>query len=67
MMFRYTPDFLMSVNEASLQLTHHMNSTPWTYDMVATVAADMLPVCHTALPRPPFEWVMYYSCMFALV
>ncbi|KAI6177163.1 hypothetical protein M3Y97_00877100 [Aphelenchoides bicaudatus] len=63
----YTPDFLMSVNEASLQLTHYMNATPWAYDMVATVPAEMLSLCHTALPRPPFEWVMYYSCMFALV
>ncbi|KAI6188172.1 hypothetical protein M3Y98_00325400 [Aphelenchoides besseyi] len=63
----YTPDFLMSVNEAALQLYMHMNGTPWVFDMVATIAPEMLQVCHSALPRPPFEWVMYYSCLFALV
>ncbi|KAI6215115.1 hypothetical protein M3Y94_00347300 [Aphelenchoides besseyi] len=63
----YTPDFLMSVNEAALQLYMHMNGTPWVFDMVATIAPEMLHVCHSALPRPPFEWVMYYSCLFALV
>lgn len=54
----YTPDFMMSVNEATLQLTHHMNSTPWNYNLVATVSSDMLSICHIALPRPPFEFLM---------
>lgn len=51
----------MSVNEASLQLTHYMNATPWAYDMVATVPAEMLSLCHTALPRPPFEWFVQFA------
>lgn len=57
----------MSVNEAQLQLYMHMNGTPWVFDLVAAIAPEMLGVCHAALPRPPFEWVMYYSCLFALV
>ncbi|CAD5221298.1 unnamed protein product [Bursaphelenchus xylophilus] len=63
----YTPDFLMSVNEATLQVYTHMNATPWVFDIVATIAPEMLEICHAALPRPPFEWLMYYACVMALV
>uniref|UniRef100_A0A7E4ULZ0 TMEM131_like domain-containing protein n=1 Tax=Panagrellus redivivus TaxID=6233 RepID=A0A7E4ULZ0_PANRE len=63
----YTPDFLMSVNEASLQLYMHMNGTPWVFYIGATIPPHMLLMCHSALPRPPFENFMYYSCILALV
>uniref|UniRef100_A0A915DE39 Transmembrane protein 131-like conserved domain-containing protein n=1 Tax=Ditylenchus dipsaci TaxID=166011 RepID=A0A915DE39_9BILA len=63
----YTPDFLMSINEASLQIYMHMNGTPWIFDLAATIPKHMLSMCHSALPRPPFEGVMYYSCVFALL
>ncbi|CAD5215346.1 unnamed protein product [Bursaphelenchus okinawaensis] len=63
----YTPDFLMSVNEATLQIYTHMNATPWVFDLVATIAPEMLEICHAALPRPPFEWLMYYACLMALI
>lgn len=62
----YTPDFLMSVNDASLQLYMHMNGTPWVFYIGATVPPHMLSLCHSALPRPPFENFMYYSCILAL-
>uniref|UniRef100_A0A914YUI0 Transmembrane protein 131 n=1 Tax=Panagrolaimus superbus TaxID=310955 RepID=A0A914YUI0_9BILA len=63
----YTPDFLMSINEASLQLYMHMNGTPWVFYIGATIPQQMLSMCHSALPRPPFENFMYYSCIIALI
>ena len=62
----YTPDFLMSINDASLQLYMHMNGTPWVFYIGATLPPHMLSMCHSALPRPPFENFMYYSCILAL-
>lgn len=57
----------MTVNEAALQLYMHMNGTPWVFELGATLPRHLLSLCHTALPRPPFEGVMYYSCIFALL
>uniref|UniRef100_A0AAF5CZB1 Transmembrane protein 131-like conserved domain-containing protein n=1 Tax=Strongyloides stercoralis TaxID=6248 RepID=A0AAF5CZB1_STRER len=63
----YTPDFLMSWNEAALQLYMHMNSTSWMYPIAASIPKHMLSKCYSALPRPPFEGFMYYSCVSALI
>uniref|UniRef100_A0A0R3RIG6 TMEM131_like domain-containing protein n=1 Tax=Elaeophora elaphi TaxID=1147741 RepID=A0A0R3RIG6_9BILA len=63
----YTPDFLMSWNEAALQFYMHMNGTSWLFPMGASVPRHMLAKCHAALPRPPFESFMYYSCISALI
>uniref|UniRef100_A0A914CWU0 Uncharacterized protein n=1 Tax=Acrobeloides nanus TaxID=290746 RepID=A0A914CWU0_9BILA len=63
----YTPDFLMAVNEAALQLYMHMNGTPWVFFMGATLPRHMLGLCHAALPRPPFEIIMRYLCLTALL
>ncbi|KAM3724049.1 Transmembrane protein [Dirofilaria immitis] len=63
----YTPDFLMSWNEAALQFYMHMNGTSWLFPMGASVPRHMLAKCHSALPRPPFESFMYYSCISALI
>ncbi|KAK6044845.1 hypothetical protein COOONC_17650, partial [Cooperia oncophora] len=63
----YTPDFLTTTNEADLQLYMHMNGSSWLFPLAATVPEDMLARCHRALPRPPFENLMYYSCVTALV
>ncbi|CAD6188266.1 unnamed protein product [Caenorhabditis auriculariae] len=63
----YTPDFLTTTNEADLQLYMHMNGSAWLFPLAATVPADMLAKCHQALPRPPFENIMYYSCVTALI
>ncbi|PAV91653.1 hypothetical protein WR25_20128 isoform C [Diploscapter pachys] len=63
----YTPDFLTTTNEADLQLFMHMNTSAWMFPLVATVPGDMIAKCHRALPRPPFENLMYYSCVTALV
>uniref|UniRef100_A0A915M9E2 Transmembrane protein 131-like conserved domain-containing protein n=1 Tax=Meloidogyne javanica TaxID=6303 RepID=A0A915M9E2_MELJA len=51
----YTPDFLFSINEATLQVFMHMNGTPWSYNLAAVVPKHLLSMCHSALPRPPFE------------
>ncbi|KAK6023938.1 hypothetical protein OSTOST_10262, partial [Ostertagia ostertagi] len=61
----YTPDFLTTTNEADLQLYMHMNGSSWLFPLAATVPEDMLARCHRALPRPPFENLMYYSCVTA--
>ncbi|VDO16187.1 unnamed protein product [Haemonchus placei] len=45
----------------------HMNGSSWLFPLSATVPEDMLARCHRALPRPPFENLMYYSCVTALV
>lgn len=63
----YTPDFLMSWNEAALQLYMHMNSTSWMFPIAAAIPKHMLSKCYSALPRPPFEGFMYYSCVSALM
>nr|CRZ22666.1 Bm2436 [Brugia malayi] len=63
----YTPDFLMSWNEAALQFYMHMNGTSWLFPMGASIPRHMLAKCHAALPRPPFESFMYYSCISALI
>ncbi|KAK6744153.1 hypothetical protein RB195_011080 [Necator americanus] len=63
----YTPDFLTTTNEADLQLYMHMNGSSWMFSLAATVPEDMLSRCHRALPRPPFENLMYYSCVTALI
>ncbi|VDM37502.1 unnamed protein product [Toxocara canis] len=63
----YTPDFLMSWNEAALQFYMHMNGTSWLFPLGASVPRHLLAKCHAALPRPPFESLMYYSCVSALV
>jgi hypothetical protein len=63
----YTPDFLMAINEAALQIYMHMNGTPWVFELGASIPIDMLSLCHAALPRPPFEGMMYYTCLFALL
>ncbi|UMM23732.1 hypothetical protein L5515_004303 [Caenorhabditis briggsae] len=63
----YTPDFLTTTNEADLQLYMHMNGSAWLFPLAATVPGDMLAKCHQALPRPPFENIMYYSCVTALI
>ncbi|VDK76129.1 unnamed protein product, partial [Onchocerca ochengi] len=63
----YTPDFLMSWNEAALQFYMHMNGTSWLFPMGASIPRHMLAKCHIALPRPPFESFMYYSCISALI
>ncbi|MCP9259030.1 hypothetical protein DINM_002011 [Dirofilaria immitis] len=51
----YTPDFLMSWNEAALQFYMHMNGTSWLFPMGASVPRHMLAKCHSALPRPPLK------------
>uniref|UniRef100_A0A1I7XH73 TMEM131_like domain-containing protein n=1 Tax=Heterorhabditis bacteriophora TaxID=37862 RepID=A0A1I7XH73_HETBA len=63
----YTPDFLTTTNEADLQLYMHMNGSSWLFPLAATVPVDMMARCHRALPRPPFENLMYYSCVTALI
>ncbi|CAI4230547.1 unnamed protein product [Auanema sp. JU1783] len=63
----YTPDFLTTTNEADLQLYMHMNGSSWSFPLAATVPSDMMARCHRALPRPPFENLMYYSCVIALI
>ncbi|CAI5445378.1 unnamed protein product [Caenorhabditis angaria] len=63
----YTPDFLTTTNEADLQLYMHMNGSAWLFPLAATVPGDMLAKCHQALPRPPFENIMYYCCVTALI
>lgn len=63
----YTPDFLTTTNEADLQLYMHMNGSAWIFPLASTVPGDMLAKCHQALPRPPFENIMYYSCVTALI
>uniref|UniRef100_A0A0N4Z989 TMEM131_like domain-containing protein n=1 Tax=Parastrongyloides trichosuri TaxID=131310 RepID=A0A0N4Z989_PARTI len=63
----YTPDFLMSWNEAALQLYMHMNGTSWMFPIAASIPKHMLAKCYSALPRPPFEGFMYYSCVSALI
>ncbi|CAJ0580623.1 unnamed protein product, partial [Mesorhabditis spiculigera] len=63
----FTPDFLSHVNDADLQLYMHMNGSAWVYHIAATVPYDMMSKCHQALPRPPFENLMYYSCATVLV
>ncbi|EPB72905.1 hypothetical protein ANCCEY_08012 [Ancylostoma ceylanicum] len=63
----YTPDFLTTTNEADLQLYMHMNGSSWMFPLAATVPVDMMSRCHRALPRPPFENLMYYSCVTALI
>uniref|UniRef100_A0A914NPM1 Uncharacterized protein n=1 Tax=Meloidogyne incognita TaxID=6306 RepID=A0A914NPM1_MELIC len=62
----YTPDFLFSINEATLQVFMHMNGTPWSYNLAAVVPKHLLSMCHSALPRPPFEALMYQTCVLAL-
>lgn len=57
----------MHINDASLQLYMHMNGTPWVYDLSASIPIQMLSMCHAALPRPPFEYIMYYTCILALM
>ncbi|VDD93739.1 unnamed protein product [Enterobius vermicularis] len=62
----YTPDFLMTWNEAALQFFMHMNSTSWMFLLGASIPFDMLAKCHSALPRPNVEWLIYYfSCNFS--
>ncbi|TKR67648.1 hypothetical protein L596_023768 [Steinernema carpocapsae] len=63
----HTPDFLQTWNEANLQLYMHMNGTSWMFPMASSLPPSMLAKCHRALPRPPFEMLMYYSCVSALV
>nr|CAD2155111.1 unnamed protein product [Meloidogyne enterolobii] len=63
----YTPDFLFSINEATLQVFMHMNGTPWSYNLAAVVPKHLLSMCHSALPRPPFEALMYQTCVLALM
>ncbi|VDN21262.1 unnamed protein product [Gongylonema pulchrum] len=63
----YTPDFLMTWNEAALQFYMHMNGTSWLFPIGASIPRHMLAKCHSALPRPPFESLMYYSCVSALI
>ncbi|VDK82735.1 unnamed protein product [Litomosoides sigmodontis] len=63
----YTPDFLMSWNEAALQFYMHMNGTPWIFPMGASIPRHMLSKCYAALPRPHFENFMYYSSISALI
>ncbi|CAK5060894.1 unnamed protein product [Meloidogyne enterolobii] len=65
--FSYTPDFLFSINEATLQVFMHMNGTPWSYNLAAVVPKHLLSMCHSALPRPPFEALMYQTCVLALM
>uniref|UniRef100_A0A1I7YZI3 TMEM131_like domain-containing protein n=1 Tax=Steinernema glaseri TaxID=37863 RepID=A0A1I7YZI3_9BILA len=63
----HTPDFLQTWNEANLQIYMYMNGTSWMFPMASSLPASMLAKCHRALPRPPFESLMYYSCVSALV
>lgn len=56
----------MSLNEANLQIYMHMNGTPWVFPLSATIPQHMLSMCHAALPRPPFESPMYYTCVSTL-
>uniref|UniRef100_A0A1I8BQ39 TMEM131_like domain-containing protein n=1 Tax=Meloidogyne hapla TaxID=6305 RepID=A0A1I8BQ39_MELHA len=65
--FSYTPDFLFSINEATLQIFMHMNGTPWSFNLAAVIPKHLLSMCHSALPRPPFEALMYQTCVLALM
>uniref|UniRef100_A0A0N4UMJ2 TMEM131_like domain-containing protein n=1 Tax=Dracunculus medinensis TaxID=318479 RepID=A0A0N4UMJ2_DRAME len=61
----YTPDFLMSWNEAALQFYMHMNGTSWLFPIGASIPKHMLAKCHAALPRPPFESIIF--CLICVV
>uniref|UniRef100_A0A915Q3R3 Transmembrane protein 131-like N-terminal domain-containing protein n=1 Tax=Setaria digitata TaxID=48799 RepID=A0A915Q3R3_9BILA len=61
----YTPDFLMSWNEAALQFYMHMNGTSWLFPIGASVPRYMLAKCHAALPRPPFESFIF--CLICII
>lgn len=63
----FTPDFLFYVNDATLQIYIHMNNTPWSFDLSTTIPRHLLSICHSALPRPPFEALMYQTCVLALI
>ncbi|EGT52034.1 hypothetical protein CAEBREN_03395 [Caenorhabditis brenneri] len=47
--------------------TYALDIAAWLFPLAATVPGDMLAKCHQALPRPPFENIMYYSCVTALI
>nr|CAD2176198.1 unnamed protein product [Meloidogyne enterolobii] len=49
------------------QVFMHMNGTPWSYNLAAVVPKHLLSMCHSALPRPPFEALMYQTCVLALM
>jgi hypothetical protein len=58
---------MFSVSEATLQLYIHMNATPWAFNLAAVIPKHLLSMCYSALPRPPFEALMYQTCVLALM
>ncbi|VDN29481.1 unnamed protein product [Gongylonema pulchrum] len=56
----------MTWNEAALQFYMHMNGTSWLFPIGASIPRHMLAKCHSALPRPPFESLIFcFVCVIA--
>ena len=59
---RFTPDFTMSRIRRSLTIDSSLG-IPVNYTLQATIPSFMLSKCAAALPRPPWEPILYYSTM----
>jgi len=65
MFYRFTPDFTMSRIRQILTL-HTSLGAPVNYSLQATIPTHMLTQCASALPRPHWEPVLYYSMVLAM-
>ena len=61
-LYRFTPDFTMSRIRRSLTIYSSLG-IPVNYTLQATIPSFMLSKCAAALPRPPWEPILYYSTM----
>ncbi len=58
--FSFTPDFTMSRMRRTLSVRTSLGPAI-NYTLQATIPANMLTKCAAALPRPPWEPILYYS------
>ena len=60
--FRFTPDFTMSRIRRALTVDSSLG-IPINYTLQATIPSFLLNKCAAALPRPPWEPILYYSTL----
>ena len=66
--FRFTPDFTMSRMRRTLSVLTSLGPAI-NFTLQATIPGHMLTKCAAALPRPPWEPILYYStiCIMAFL
>lgn len=67
LLFSFLPDFTQVRYEAGLQFYTDDMDFPYFFILAATVPKEWIPKCQSALPRPPWEAMMYYVSVTALV